>query len=143
MGCIGDALETYGSLSESVTEEVTYKTEVKIRNNTDKELSSQTLIIAVGSVVKEKFSDWKVDLNNPKVHIFIDVLKTVCCVSIVHNYQKYRKFNLMELSAHHCSEISPPEGRVELKPDETHDEERPESSNQSDDKTETRVSPIE
>lgn len=82
----------------SDTDTITYKTEAKVRNNTDGDLSSMKLIHLTGSVVQSKFPNWKVNLHSPAVHIFIDVLKTVAYISVVKDYAKYRKFNLQELA---------------------------------------------
>lgn len=92
--------ETIKSFSDStdLPQPTTYKVETKIRNNTDSGLSSTKLIQLVGNVVNETQPLWRVDLTNPTLHIFIDVLKTVCCISVVKDYVKYRKFNLQELS---------------------------------------------
>lgn len=112
---IAEALDMYtGSLSTGSTNQ-TYKTEVKIRNYTGIELSSGELISIAGAVVREKFQDWHVDLINPTVHIFINILKKVCCVSVVRDYQKCKKFNLQELQVQQHSVNADSGGRVDLK----------------------------
>lgn len=110
----------------------TYKTEAKIRNNTDVNLTSKKLIFMVGDVMKEKQPQWKVDLNTPNVYVFVDVLKTVCCISIVKDYMKYKKFNLQELAVAHTVQTaqSTADGRVKSKESSTDNkketEEKPE-----------------
>jgi tRNA acetyltransferase TAN1 len=39
----------------------------------------------------------KVDLTNPELTIIVEVIKTVCCLSVVPDYALYRKYNLQEV----------------------------------------------
>ncbi|TRY86150.1 hypothetical protein DNTS_030209 [Danionella cerebrum] len=39
----------------------------------------------------------KVDLKNPELSIVIEVIKTVCCVSVLPDYFRFRKYNLQEV----------------------------------------------
>ncbi|MBN3305103.1 THUM1 protein, partial [Amia calva] len=39
----------------------------------------------------------KVDLTNPEYTVIIEVIKSVCCVSVVRDYMLFRKFNLQEV----------------------------------------------
>ena len=39
----------------------------------------------------------KVDLTNPELTIIVEVIKTVCCLSVVPDYSLYRKYNLQEV----------------------------------------------
>lgn len=39
----------------------------------------------------------KVDLTNPELSIIVEVIKSVCCLSVVRNYALYRKYNLQEV----------------------------------------------
>lgn len=40
----------------------------------------------------------KVDLTNPELSIIIEIIKAVCCVSVVRDYALFRKYNLQEVS---------------------------------------------
>lgn len=96
--CVQRAIDLYLE-QESIPSSVTYKSLVKVRNNNDKTLSQTILIKTIGEVVRDNFSEWKVNLTDPAICIVVDVLKKVCCVSVVHDYNLYRKFNLQELVA--------------------------------------------
>ena len=112
---ISKALEVYiASQEDSQSDDITYKAEVKVRNNNDKELSRNNIISAIGSVVKQHYPEWKVDLSDPRVLIMIDILKKVCCISVVKDYYRYKKFNLQELAADFHTEktLSAGDGRV-------------------------------
>lgn len=39
----------------------------------------------------------KVDLTNPELTIIVEVIKTVCCLSVVKDYTLYRKYNVQEV----------------------------------------------
>lgn len=40
----------------------------------------------------------KVDLTNPELSIIIEIIKTVCCVSVLKDYTLFRKYNLQEVA---------------------------------------------
>lgn len=39
----------------------------------------------------------KVDLTNPELTIVVEVIKAVCCLSVVKDYSLYRKYNVQEV----------------------------------------------
>lgn len=39
----------------------------------------------------------KVDLTSPELTIIVEVIKAVCCVSVVRDYPLYRKYNVQEV----------------------------------------------
>lgn len=39
----------------------------------------------------------KVDLTNPELTIIVEVIKAVCCVSVVKDYTLFRKYNVQEV----------------------------------------------
>lgn len=39
----------------------------------------------------------KVDLTSPELTIIVEVIKAVCCVSVVRDYTLYRKYNVQEV----------------------------------------------
>lgn len=39
----------------------------------------------------------KVDLNNPQYTVVVEIIKTVCCLSVVRDYVLFRKYNLQEV----------------------------------------------
>lgn len=39
----------------------------------------------------------KVDLTNPELTIIVEVIKAVCCISVVKDYTVYRKYNVQEV----------------------------------------------
>ena len=130
---IAKALEVYMASQEDSQSDITYKAEVKVRNNNDKELSRNNIISAIGSVVKEHYPEWKVDLSEPKVLIMIDILKKVCCISVVKDYSRYKKFNLQELAADFHTEktLSAGDGRVKAANPKTDNERTDDSKTNS------------
>lgn len=39
----------------------------------------------------------KVDLTSPELTIIVEVIKAVCCISVVKDYTLYRKYNVQEV----------------------------------------------
>ncbi len=39
----------------------------------------------------------KVDLTNPELTVIVEVIKAVCCISVVKDYTLYRKYNVQEV----------------------------------------------
>lgn len=39
----------------------------------------------------------KVDLNNPQYTVVVEIIKNVCCLSVVRDYVLFRKYNLQEV----------------------------------------------
>ncbi|KAF6039917.1 THUMPD1 [Bugula neritina] len=103
--CVTSAIEQYfSSVSTEDTQGKSYKLLVKVRNNNDGELSQLAIIKVVGEAIRESHSEWKVDLDNPQLVVGIDVLKKVCCISVIHDYTLYKKFNIQELVVSHQTE---------------------------------------
>ena len=70
-----------------------YKIELRIRNHNT--VPRMDLIQAVAGCVPESF---QVDLHDPDVFILIEVFKAVCGMSIVRDYYRMQKYNVMELA---------------------------------------------
>lgn len=71
-----------------------YKIELRIRNHST--LTRQSLIEAVADSVPKRF---KVDLENPEVFILMEVFKSTCGMSVVRDYYKLKKFNVLEIAS--------------------------------------------
>lgn len=39
----------------------------------------------------------KVDLTNPEYTIVVEIIKNICCLSVVKDYNLFRKYNLQEV----------------------------------------------
>ncbi|GBE88341.1 Uncharacterized protein SCP_1301560 [Sparassis crispa] len=70
-----------------------YKIELRLRNHST--LSRTTIIQEIAKCVPEGH---KVDLDNAEVFILVEVFKNVCGISIVKDYYRLQKFNVMEIS---------------------------------------------
>ena len=73
---------------------VSYRIEVKVRNN---KISRNVIIPAIGKVVQELNSANHVNLSNPDYVINIDVLRTICCIGVLADYNKFKKYNIQEV----------------------------------------------
>lgn len=70
----------------------TYKIELRVRNHTT--IPRPMLIQHIAQCVPECHS---VDLENPDIFILVEIFKSVCGVSIVRDYYRLQKFNVMEI----------------------------------------------
>ncbi|KAJ7684430.1 hypothetical protein DFH06DRAFT_6789 [Mycena polygramma] len=84
---------------EGVEQNLKYKIELRIRNHTT--LSRLALIEAIAKCVPERHT---VDLDNPELFIIVDVFKSVCGVSVVRDYYRLQKFNVVEIANTHAAE---------------------------------------
>lgn len=100
--CVLQAIEVYLTTENlSLPSDVTYKSVVKVRNNNNKEISQTKIIGKIGETLRDNRPLWRVNLSDPNIYIVVDILKTVCCVSVIHRFLLYKKFNLQELVASH------------------------------------------
>uniref|UniRef100_A0A1A9W7N4 THUMP domain-containing protein n=1 Tax=Glossina brevipalpis TaxID=37001 RepID=A0A1A9W7N4_9MUSC len=78
--------------TEPTTFSIVYNKSYK--HNIDRE----DLIKELATLIHTKNANHKVDLKYPKKTLFIQLLKNLCCLSIIDNYMKYKKYNLIELA---------------------------------------------
>lgn len=53
--------------------------------------------ISVSGIVGSLNSENKVDLTNPEYTVVVEIIKAVCCLSVVKDYVLFRKYNLQEV----------------------------------------------
>ncbi|OUM56833.1 hypothetical protein PIROE2DRAFT_25751, partial [Piromyces sp. E2] len=73
-------------------EQKEYAIMIKIRNNS--KMDRMEIIKGVAEVIGEKH---KVNLTNPSLFVIIEIFKTVCGISVVDDYFKYKKYNMEEV----------------------------------------------
>ncbi|XP_030002888.1 THUMP domain-containing protein 1 [Sphaeramia orbicularis] len=73
----------------------TYQIAFKARNSSH--IKRDDIIKAVASLVGKLNPKNKVDLTNPELTIIVEVIKAVCCLSVVKDYTLYRKYNVQEV----------------------------------------------
>ncbi|XP_053712971.1 THUMP domain-containing protein 1 [Synchiropus splendidus] len=87
----------------------TYKIAFKARNSTHSKRDD--VLKAVAAVVGRLNSDNKVNLTNPELTIIMEVIKSVCCVSVVRDFVAFKKYNIQEL-------VKEPTGKSDAAPAE-------------------------
>jgi tRNA acetyltransferase TAN1 len=97
--------------------EQTYRIEMRIRNHTT--INRQDLIQEIAKCIPPSY---KVDLEKPAFFILVEVFKSVCGMSIVEDYYKYQKYNVMTLAQSKDDSREIPEGRVAKKARTGHSE---------------------
>lgn len=73
----------------------TYQIAFKARNSSHNK--REEIIKALAGLVGKLNPKNKVDLTNPELTIIVEVIKSVCCLSVVADYTLYRKYNLQEV----------------------------------------------
>ncbi|XP_068445115.1 THUMP domain-containing protein 1 [Clinocottus analis] len=73
----------------------TYQIAFKARNSSHNKRDE--IIKAVAGLVGKLNPKNKVDLTNPELTIIVEVIKAVCCISVVKDYTLYRKYNVQEV----------------------------------------------
>ncbi|XP_045566577.1 THUMP domain-containing protein 1 [Salmo salar] len=73
-----------------------YQIAFKARNSSHNKRDD--IIKALAGLVGKMNPKNKVDLTTPELTIIVEVIKSVCCVSVVRDYTLYRKYNLQEVA---------------------------------------------
>ncbi|KAI7811050.1 THUMP domain-containing protein 1 [Triplophysa rosa] len=81
----------------------TYQICFKARNSSHNKRDD--VIQDVAALVAKMNPENKVDLTNPELSIIIEIIKAVCCVSVVRDYTLFRKYNLQEVSKDPANQI--------------------------------------
>lgn len=85
-----------------------YQIVFKARNSSHNKRDD--IIKAIAGLVGKLNPKNKVDLTNPELTIIVEVIKAVCCVSVVRDYTLFRKYNVQEVAK---EETAKPEERKE------------------------------
>ena len=56
------------------------------------------LIEPIADMVKKRYPDIEVKLDEPEVSIVVEVLRKNCCIGIVRKYNQRAKYNLIEFA---------------------------------------------
>ncbi|KAG9315012.1 hypothetical protein JVU11DRAFT_4123 [Chiua virens] len=86
-----------------------YKIELRVRNH-----NTLTRMGIIEEIAKCMPANYVVDLDHPDVFILVEVFKSVCGVSILRDYYKLHKFNVMTLAneKNTVEDFKPDAGRV-------------------------------
>jgi len=71
----------------------TYKIELRVRNHNS--LSRPKIIQEIARCIPAQHT---VDLENPDIFVLVEVFKSVCGISVVRDYYRRLKFNVMEIA---------------------------------------------
>ncbi|XP_055685833.1 THUMP domain-containing protein 1 homolog [Lutzomyia longipalpis] len=61
-------------------------------------ISRDDVIKEVADVVTSKNSGNKVNLTEPEISVVVEIIKGMCCISVLPDYLKLKKYNLLELA---------------------------------------------
>ncbi|XP_029949326.1 THUMP domain-containing protein 1 [Salarias fasciatus] len=91
----------------------TYQIAFKARNSSHNKRDE--IIKAVAGLVGKLNPKNKVDLTNPELTIIVEVIKAVCCLSVVKDYTLYRKYNVQEVVKEDVPQTKTDAGTTEQK----------------------------
>ncbi|KAF0882232.1 THUMP domain-containing protein 1 [Crocuta crocuta] len=85
----------------------TFQIVYKSRNNSH--MNREEVIKELAGIVGSLNSENKVDLTNPQYTVVVEIIKAVCCLSVVKDYMLFRKYNLQEVvkSTKDSSQLNP------------------------------------
>ncbi|KAM7149652.1 THUMP domain-containing protein 1 [Molossus nigricans] len=73
----------------------TFQIVYKARNNSH--VNREEVIKELAGIVGSLNVENKVDLTNPQYTVVVEIIKAVCCLSVVRDYVLFRKYNLQEV----------------------------------------------
>lgn len=73
----------------------TYQIAFKARNSSHNKRDE--IIKSIAGLIGKLNPKNKVDLTNPELTVIVEVIKAVCCISVVKDYTLYRKYNVQEV----------------------------------------------
>jgi hypothetical protein len=93
-------VESDQSQKEDIQEHTSYPTYCVIfKARLNQNFFKQDAIDVIGEVMKDMCPSAKVEYKNPGLAIVFEVMKSHCCLSVLPNYFKYKKYNLIELAS--------------------------------------------
>ncbi|XP_053936346.1 THUMP domain-containing protein 1 [Cuculus canorus] len=110
----------------------TFQIVYKARNNSH--MSREEVIKELAGIVGSLNPENKVDLNNPQYTIVVEIIKSVCCLSVVRDYVLFRKYNLQEVvkskedTQQNPSSLTEEQNSELVKPETVEEEEEKEKS---------------
>lgn len=69
----------------------------RCRNNSG--VSRDVLIEALAGLIKLKNASNYADLGNPQLAVLVEIVRNVCCLSVVSDYFQLAKYNVLEVAA--------------------------------------------
>lgn len=70
---------------------------IVINKRYNNSIKRDDIINELAGIVNFKNVHHKVDLKNAECSVIVEILKGICCISVLPNYLKWRKYNISEL----------------------------------------------
>lgn len=61
-------------------------------------MSRDRVIDELAKLVTQKNAANRVDLKQPELAILIEIIRNICCISVLPDYYRFRRYNLMEIA---------------------------------------------
>nr|CAG4645898.1 EOG090X0GPG [Lynceus sp. MCZ IZ 141354] len=116
-----DILKAFTPYIERIQPYKTFAIIFKVRNNS---VSRDDIVLPLSKLITEKLQI-KADLANPECCVIVDIMRTICCISIAPHFHQASKYNLVELAIKSSSkEKKEDEKKDEKNEDEKKDDEK-------------------
>ncbi|XP_071796455.1 THUMP domain-containing protein 1-like [Asterias amurensis] len=76
-------------------EPTTFAVKIKIRNNNA--VQRDEVIKLIAGIVMGKEIEHKVHLDDPELAVIVEIIRNVCCLSVVKDFNKLKRYNLHEV----------------------------------------------
>ena len=73
----------------------TFSINFKVRNNNG--VHRDKILPLLAGVISDMCAGNKVNLDAPELVVSVDVIRTVCCISVLKDFARFRKYNLQEI----------------------------------------------
>ncbi|KAL7824311.1 hypothetical protein SRHO_G00346360 [Serrasalmus rhombeus] len=97
-----------------------YQINFKARNSSHNK--REEVIKSLAGLVAKLNPANKVDLTNPELTIIVEIIKSVCCVSVVRDYMLFRKYNLQEVTKASANQEQGKRAAAEAEPEQNESE---------------------
>lgn len=115
---------------------LSYTTVFTKRNNT--EISRETVIPKLGQIIKELNPLHRVNHVTPDYVILVEIIGNICCISVVQDFFKFKKYNLIEVSKLKNAKEEEKQNKNENKEKEAGSENEKEDDDDDDDEAEDK-----
>lgn len=94
-------LENYNN---EIAKHKSFAVNFKARNNAS--IGRTEVINTLAAMIHAKNPSIKADLKNPEVVINVDIIGQICCLSVLPEYYRFKKYNLIEIASESRNEKS-------------------------------------
>ncbi len=99
-----------------------YSIQVKVRNNNT--MGRKQIVAVLGEVIRALNVENSVNLTDPEYVVNVDILRSICCMSVMKDFFKFKKYNLQEVAQGKSASKSKSEAKNSKDSGQVHCEEK-------------------